>query len=572
MRKLLFLIPVLLCVTACLGQNKFDPQVLVLAPKTFRCDASLQKEVDSINAALKAQIAEELTKMSADSGKINALEPNARLMARNDMAFLNEMGLSKQISLLAQNYLAYRFYEKFPNVLMLVSSEQSAGNAADMQGISTLHDQPYVLNFSDVYLYKENGIKYCRVKVQLYERQSNSLLVDKEYKGDWNNPGFEFACENGSIACTINNVLSRALADVIEAIAANNQTLKDEHRLAEIRFNYLRDSVYSLPFDKALITQAIAGNDKAIDLNMLYQCFYSSDKSKFVGFFIKTLSAKEAKTLPGEKSDDNVKVLTSKDISDSGYLDQRPHTYAYIVKGVLYQNKWYYKKDQVTYFDAEDNTTGKLQYLNNLQDWGYFADGTASPAANFWEAELFKKVEDKRKDPKWEQYKEMWADEEKENRPYIGLYEIVADQLKKNAELDNDAFRQQIIDGILQPFFNKQVKTNNIAAIDKLEQFNVIYPTDRQVVLSPVTVIKKDGSRVIRFFVVIPATKEVFEWTLPSPYMLKKDEFTDEPVTQTISKYTVWDYSYKTLDNQSFWNEKVLLKEGGEYKYLRRLQ
>ena len=125
-------------------------------------------------------------------------------------------------------------------------------------------------------------------------------------------------------------------------------------------------------------------------------------------------------------------LYLGKNIKDSGYLDAIPQTYAYIVKGVKYKNKWYYEKSNVTYFEPEDNEEGRLQFFNNLQEWNFFGEGSTRPNPDFWETSLFAKIQDKRKDPDWDKYgTTIWKSEEEENRKYIGMYEIVADQLKE---------------------------------------------------------------------------------------------------------------------------------------------
>jgi len=43
-------------------------------------------------------------------------------------------------------------------------------------------------------------------------------------------------------------------------------------------------------------------------------------------------------------------------------------------------------------------------------------------------------------------------------------------------------------------------------------------------------------------------------------------------VIKAISGFTTWNYAYKTLDDDQFWRDKVLLKEGGRYKYLAKLR
>ena len=73
----------------------------------------------------------------------------------------------------------------------------------------------------------------------------------------------------------------------------------------------------------------------------------------------------------------------------------------------------------------------QLQFLNNLQDWNFFKIDSTTFNPDFWETNLFNKIKDIRKDPEWNKYgKTIWKTEEEENRNYIGLYEIVADQLK----------------------------------------------------------------------------------------------------------------------------------------------
>jgi hypothetical protein len=62
-----------------------------------------------------------------------------------------------------------------------------------------------------------------------------------------------------------------------------------------------------------------------------------------------------------------------------------PNTYSYIVYGVLYKNKWYYEKSEVTYFDAESLEKGRAIYFGYLRKWQFFSDNTANPNPEFWD-------------------------------------------------------------------------------------------------------------------------------------------------------------------------------------------
>ncbi|HEY2583283.1 MAG TPA: hypothetical protein VGI43_15840 [Mucilaginibacter sp.] len=557
----------------CDGQTTFEPQMLILSPGNFTFDPSLQKEVDAKNQELKKMSEQTRQAISGEKEGTN-LAVNLREIQKNDLAFLQEIDFPKQLSLIAQQYLIYRFYEKFPNCLILLKDEKSNGSLDNLQKIASDQHMPYVLNFSKVSLYKQNSKTYCKLQMQLYEQGSNKLLIDKEYTGDWNNPGFEFTCEQGSIGCTISNALSFALPDVIFRVASNNPTIKKEKELAIKRSAFINSTIYPQSFDDALVRKVIPSTNSDIELNDLYHCFYNSDNTKFVAFFIKTIAAKDAKSLLTQKKDGNVNIITTKDIHDPGYLDESPRTYAYIVRGIQYQSKWYFDKSEVTYFDAANLTEGKIEYLNNLQKWNFFADDSAEPANDFWEGKLFEKIKDRKKDPNWEKYKKMWATEEREDRDYIGMCELVADVQKKEKELADEIFRKQLIINLLKPFYEAQIKLklSRIVKADTPAEYNLIYPKDKHVILNPIKITDEHGIVSIRYFVFLPQTNEVFEWNLATPHILHKDEYTDEPITKTINALTTWDYSYKTLDDDAFWNEKVLAKDGANYKYLNKLQ
>ena len=573
-KLILALVPLIFFSLLVHGQNNYEPQILILAPNDFSFEPSLQKEVDSINREFKKMTAAGGSSLFGTAEQVKDLAPNLKLKQQNEASFLGQMEISKELTFISQEHLLYTFYEKFPNCLVLQSKEKSAGGLEDLHRIASEQKHPYILNFSKVRLYTENTIKYCKMQVQLYELQSNSLLIDKEYKGDWNNPGFEFSCRQGSIECTIHNALSVALGDVVAQVAQHNQTLIKEHELAKMRASYIANTVYPQPSDDSLIRTVTSPADSDINLKDIYHCFHSADKTKFVAFFIKN-AGKDAGSILTQKKDQNVHIITKKDIKDPGYFDQSESTYAYIVRGLLFQNKWYIEKTDVTYFDAKNLDQGKMQYLNNLQDWGFFAEGTAEPSNEFWEGKLFEKIKDKRLDPDWEKYKDMWAGDERENRPYIGLYEIVANQLKKENELSDQAFRKQIITKSLSPLYETRakLKLNHIIKFDEPENNDLIYPADKRVVLNPVRITDEKGITRIRYFVLLPATSELFEWTLVPQNLVRKKNYNDnELIIKTLSNFTPWDYSYKTLDDDLFWNKKVLLREDDKYKYLTKIQ
>ena len=69
----------------------------------------------------------------------------------------------------------------------------------------------------------------------------------------------------------------------------------------------------------------------------------------------------------------------------------------------------------------------------------------------------------------------------------------------------------------------------------------------------------------------LPGINEIYEWTLVKPVILKKGEFSDDPINNAIGALTHWSLASQTLNDNVFWNEKVLAKDSGNYIYLRKL-
>lgn len=431
MRKILTILIFFLKFSISFGQTVYEPQILILSPNNVKYDKVFEKEISDYNDVIKKNNKLEEKEKGLKSNEFGSEPENIKRMMQDEVAYAKNLDFFKQTSSICEQFLAYKFFEKFPNLLIELKDIKSKGSIEELKNISEQAKLQYVLNFPNVTFYKENHISYAKLSVQLYDYSTNSLLIDTSYIGDWYNPGFEFACSDSSLSCTINNSLSQALDNVVYNVALNSPTLKKERKLQRERLEVIRNNYYNKSFDKLFISNIISIKDSNIDLNHLYETLINGDSTKFVAFFIDKVAKQNLKQLNENKEDNNINIINGKSIKDSGYLDNIPQTYAYIVKAVKYKEKWYYEKSNVTYFEPQDNEEGRLQFLNNLQDWNFFVNNSVAINPDFWETNLFNKIKDLRKDPEWNKYgKSTWKTEEEENRNYIGLYEIVADQLK----------------------------------------------------------------------------------------------------------------------------------------------
>tara|TARA_R110002073_G_C9455723_1_gene578376 strand:+ start:76 stop:1788 length:1713 start_codon:yes stop_codon:yes gene_type:complete len=569
MHKHLFTLAILCFTSILFGQQKSEPTILILAPNETSYDKSFKKEISKYNKNVSQNQNEKEVELYLASEDFLSQSENIKQMLKSEMEFSKNTNFFKNASFISEQFLAYKFFEKFPNLLFKLKDQTSTGSLEQLKDLSTKEHLQYVLNFSKIELYKQDNIGYAKINIQLYDSISNSLILNKSYIGDWTNPGFTFACTNESINCTINNALSKGLNEIIYTIALNSPTLKKEKQLREERFNVLSNKHLNQDYDKQFLKTIIT--DSTINLNNSYQLLHNDNRTKFVAFFIEQVSSQNLKSLTKNKKDQNVKIISPNDIKDKALLEEIPRTYAFIVNGVKYQGNWYYEKSKVTYFQAKSLKEGQEQYFNNLQKWNFFKEKSIELNPEFWETNLFKKVRDLKKDPEWEEYGEsIWKTDEINNREYIGLYEIIVNSLRRENNEKKITFENKIKKENFEPNYQK-LKEKYPNEYSKMSEHSLISSKERKLAINPVLVTNKKGKQIIHYFVAFDNSKELYEWVYFKPHIVEGGLFGSE-VVDKISTLTEWNFSVDNLNDENFWNKYVLLKQGDNFKYLKRVK
>lgn len=545
------------------GQTKLEPTIVILSPNETSYGKPFEKELTEYNNTLNNnKYKDEEVQAYLSSSEFKSQPENIQEMTKFEIEFSKKMNFFKQASSISEQFLAYRFFEKFPNLLIKLKDQKSNGTLKDLGQISKKENVQYVINFSKIELYKQDMVSYAKIKIQLYDNITNSIVLDKSYIGDWNNPGFEFSCSNQSINCTLNNALSKSLKDIIYTIAVNSPTLKREKQLQQERYNILVNNYLNKDFNEHLLKKVISNYQ-----NNAFQILSNEDSTKFAAFFIEQVSSQNFKTLTENKKDKNVKIISPNDIKDKEFLEEIPRTYAFIIKAVKYKGKWYYEKSNVTYFQANSIKEGEEQYFNNLQQWNFFKENSTELNTDFWETSLFEKVPNLKNDPDWDKYgDDMWKSDEINNRNYIGLYEIVADSLRKENQEKNTSFEEQLNEKVFKPTY-EILKNKNPNNYSKLSIHSLIYSKNRNLAINPVLVTDKKGVKKLHYFVAFKDSPKLYEWNYFEPSVIKGNLFGSEVVNQ-IGSLTEWNFSVDNLNDIEFWNQYVFKKQGNNYKYL----
>lgn len=543
------------------GQQKFDPQILVLPPSEKIYEKAFEKDIAKLNQDLKSK------NRTDDLFSQGENPENIKIYQKSLGDFVKNLDFFDTVSVGSSGFLFYRFYEHFPNVLIKLSTEKNNGSLESLKSISEKETIQYVLNFPFVKIYKEQGKIFADVKVQLYDNLKKSIVLEQIYKGGLYNPGFEFSCDGKSLNCCINNALSQALDDIIREVAMNNTTLKNNRELAFNRNDVLKNNYLNKNFDSDFLKNVFSENDN-VDLKDIYQLITNDDKTKFVGFFLKQNVNQDFMSLQKNNKDKDVKILTDSDIKDPNYFKENHSNYAYIVEGVKYNENWYYRKSNVTYFNSNNYDEAKLNFFNNLQNLSFFKENSTEFNANFWETNLFSKVEDLKKNKDWDKYGEtIWKNNELNNRDYIGLYEIVADKLRDDKTKSNESFEKNKLENIFKPYYESLLKNKSIS---KYSEHSLIFPVNKNMSINPVLFTDNKHTLTIHYFVNYNGS--LYEWNYISPKIINDNLDFGETVVNDMEKLTDWNFSVDNLNDDNFWNNYVLKKSGEDYLYLKKVK
>jgi len=540
------------------GQT-YEPTILVLSPNNSTAATALQPEIDAYNKMLMAQLEDKIKEAEAAVQKYEGKE-NYRLMAQQQLLFAKGKNFYGDISSFAESYLVFRLYERFQNLLIYAVKDQCDGALSQLGSLDQQHQMQYVLNFPTVKSYVDAGGKKTTVRVQLYDHNQQLLVLDQEYTGHDRKPRYGFICPDSTLQCTINNAVGPAVDQIIEIVLNNSPTIIRERELADARAQVLFADYYQRQPAEQILT-ILTQNKPGLAIEDFYHGFMNDDKTKFVAFFA-------SNTL-------NFKQLTG----DSVGLTVHAYNYnkaveinAFVMAGVYYQAKWYIQPRGLTHFNADNIEAGRWNYFNELQFQNFFKADTTVFNPDFWDTHYFEKVKDLTKEPDYEQRYEMYKPHEIKNRGYIGMYTLVADQLRARRIAMNSRFKTIIEKAVLLPFIKRMQAQKPDQFADYA--YAMIIPEDRSVVLVPFRVEDSQGQKELRYFVVIPNganNQKLYEWVYFAPKTLAQgaDRYISDEIEGQLAALTDWSVHMENLTDASFWQQYVLLKEGGQFKYLK---
>ena len=366
------------------SQSVYEPSVVILSPNEIIVHEELKKQIDSLNISISDRLKyidwKEREKSLREELKDET--ENIRVMELKKLAFMKKANYFSSLSSISEIYLQYKLFTEFENLMIYaVSDKLQYSDMKNLHAISGKYNSRYVLNFPQVELFKNKDGKTCSLDVQLYDKKKRKIVLSKTFKGNDENPGFEFACEPGSLDCTFNNSLATALPEIIRIIYENNSKTQKKKNLLITRNEILLNDYYLKPTDN-LIPATIKDEDESLPIKSLYQGILNSEKNKFISFFVLNTEGMSLKDLINKKEKKNVEIL-------SNSFGEIPNTVGFLVIGIKKESKWILKKEKISYFDSSDIFEARKKYFSILQALDFFKPESIEVNPDFWDTDLF---------------------------------------------------------------------------------------------------------------------------------------------------------------------------------------
>ena len=196
------------------SQEKRVPTVVVLSPQ----ETIIDEKLDSIGKSFERS--EEMTEQQ----KQRIREMNGErftLKSEKEIVFLEKMDLGSDFTFGLNFYLSFKLFEYNENNLVYPLHEKNNSTKEELNRIAESEGMNWVINIPKLQITTKDKELIGVIRYQLYNLKKDKIVIDEVIIATDGNPGFTFACKEGTINCVTNNLTSRVSQDVLTFINKN---------------------------------------------------------------------------------------------------------------------------------------------------------------------------------------------------------------------------------------------------------------------------------------------------------------------------------------------------------------
>ena len=469
------------------------------------------------------------------------------------------------ITSMFKRFSEYTLFEEMNFVQSRVDQlgQESTADISKLRKLSDTLETHYIVSIPSFQFQNSPQGLQADLRFVFYDVREKQVVFDTLLHVGSKNRGFTYSCSEGTIMCPITNACAVVCPSICGYAAANLPIIKYKRELADRRSQVLLEKYYTKTCPASL-KKFYPSEEQLRASTAVFAGLCNRDTSVIV-FLACGLSTRGANSIGGKDPyQDRVVNFEMKD--PLNIQEGTPDYYASIVVATKFKGKWYYAKEDATYFNASSLEEARQEYFCRLQGRDFFKDRSIEFNDGFWQrmSPVIQKP-----DSNDDSFMMRRLSRGLQYRDYEGYPKVVADQLIahedstfkrhmdtlwsvacNNPSIFGDISKTHVAmhlisgSGEYSDDLLFAIRANDFKTPLQSTGFSVRYPG---------FLLHKTGGHY-----------EVYEWELPGSL-----EDPEQNPTNLLKEVTDFEVDMHRISDLKFWQNYVFAKKDGQYLHLK---
>lgn len=537
-------------------QQENAPKVLITATEDFKCRKGIAKLLEpyvsfnqDLNKYRHFRNASEYSRNAADNQK----------WERSGYSYGKISAVNMLVPTILESKLQKKLHQIFASPVCF-SQTIHRSSQFDFKTIGSRFDVDFIVSPFEVFIENKGQDYYCELSVEFYSVQGDSLLFGKKITGIGSSP--EESLNIAAAQCS-----NSAFASLIRL-----KPIKEVGMFSMKRSKYLLDT-YPIEKDPILVQQF----KKDSVGKGYYSHIISEDKTKIMAHCIEKYQPNLYNGLLNKYYRKLFADLDVENFKDPNVYDYKGYT----LLCQKFKGKWYYQPINEYYFHANDSNSAHLLFHSKFQNLNFFLPNSANEDPDFWKEQWFKIVDiSEFENPSGflgeQQGGLLHPRELNKYRPHHGIPTFLADQRIWDFRMKRFQIAQKNRENYWEILFDDLIhdRTNEVYYIDNNPLLLAITSYDLDKFIIPIYYEDRAHKEYLKFYVWFKdEPKELYEWTkIKDEVYYNKSGSKLKVINQRLKKITPHNFLVDGINDPEFWDEMVIKKKNGNYKYLEKLE
>ncbi len=469
------------------------------------------------------------------------------------------------ITSMFKRFCEYTLFEEMNFVQSRVDQlgQESTADISKLRKLSDTLETHYIVSIPSYRFQNSSEGLHADLRFVFYDVREKQVVLDTVLRVGSKNRGFTYSCSEGTIMCPITNACAVICPTVCGYAAANLPIVKYKRELAAIRSQILLEKYYTKTCP-APLRKYYPSVEQLRASSAVYAGLCNRDTSVIV-FLVCGLSTRGVNNI-GDKDPYQDRIVNFEMRDPLNIQEGTPDYYGSIVVATKFKDKWYYAKEDATYFNASSLEEARQEYFCRLQARDFFKDRSIAFNDGFWQrmSPVIQKP-----DSNNDSFMMRRLSRGLQYRDYEGYPKVVADQLiahedstfKRHMDtLWSIACKNPTIFGDISKTYTAMQLISGIGEYADDLLFAIRYTDFKTPLQSTAFGVRYPGFLLHK----TEGHYEVYEWQLPGA-----QEDPNQDPTTLIKEVTDFEFDLHRISDLKFWQNHVFVKKAGQYLRLK---